>query len=308
MLNSLDLPGRPEDTRIVVAMSGGVDSSVVAGILARQGYDVVGMTLQLYNHGEAVHRKGACCAGQDIHDARRVAETLGIPHYVLDYEEKFRKAVIDPFAQELPRRRNADPLRFLQPDGQVRRSSGNGKGSGRGGAGNGALYRVAAARSCNRTARPVPPGGPCPGPELFPVRHHPGAGRLSALSPRPSAEIGNAGNRPRARPRHCRQAGQPGHLLRSPGKIYGHHLQTPARCGGRRRDRPSRRAGARPPRGHHPLHHRPAPGHRHCRLGAALRGSSRPRQQAGDRRAARGPGNPFADPARCQLARRGHAW
>jgi len=99
MLNSLDLPGRPEDTRVVVAMSGGVDSSVVAGILARQGYDVVGMTLQLYNHGEAVHRKGACCAGQDIHDARRVAETLGIPHYVLDYEEKFRKSVIDPFAE-----------------------------------------------------------------------------------------------------------------------------------------------------------------------------------------------------------------
>ncbi len=99
MLNSLDLPGRPEDTRVVVAMSGGVDSSVVAGILAREGYDVVGMTLQLYDHGEAVHRKGACCAGQDIHDARRVAETLGIPHYVLDYEEKFRKSVIDPFAR-----------------------------------------------------------------------------------------------------------------------------------------------------------------------------------------------------------------
>ena len=97
-LNSLDLAKRPQDTRVVVAMSGGVDSSVVAGLLARQGYDVVGVTLQLYDHGEATHRRGACCAGQDIHDARRVAAALGIPHYVLDYEERFKQAVMQPFA------------------------------------------------------------------------------------------------------------------------------------------------------------------------------------------------------------------
>ncbi|MEJ0013624.1 MAG: tRNA 2-thiouridine(34) synthase MnmA [Bauldia sp.] len=98
MLPDLDLSGDRKSTRVVVAMSGGVDSSVVAGLLTRAGYDVVGVTLQLYDHGEATHRKGACCAGQDVQDARRVAETLGIPHYVLDYESRFRDQVIDSFA------------------------------------------------------------------------------------------------------------------------------------------------------------------------------------------------------------------
>lgn len=98
-MNTLDFDKKPEDTRIAVAMSGGVDSSVVAGILKREGYDVLGITLQLYDHGAAVHRAGSCCAGQDIDDARRVCETLGIPHYVLDYEARFRETVINPFAE-----------------------------------------------------------------------------------------------------------------------------------------------------------------------------------------------------------------
>lgn len=97
-MNSLDISKPPERTRVVVAMSGGVDSSVVAGMLHRQGYEVVGITLQLYDHGAAVRKTGSCCAGQDIDDARRVCETLGIPHYVLDYESRFREAVIDNFA------------------------------------------------------------------------------------------------------------------------------------------------------------------------------------------------------------------
>ncbi|WP_323036303.1 tRNA 2-thiouridine(34) synthase MnmA [Pararhodobacter sp.] len=97
-VNSLGFAKSPADTRVVVAMSGGVDSSVVAAELKTQGYDVIGVTLQLYDHGAALAKAGACCAGRDIHDARRVAETLGFPHYVLDYENAFKEAVIDDFA------------------------------------------------------------------------------------------------------------------------------------------------------------------------------------------------------------------
>ena len=97
-MNTIADNSLPAGARVVVAMSGGVDSSVTAALVKEAGYEAVGITLQLYDHGAAVGRKGACCAGQDIYDARRVADRLRIPHYVLDYESRFRAAVMDDFA------------------------------------------------------------------------------------------------------------------------------------------------------------------------------------------------------------------
>ena len=113
-----DLAGNPADHRIVVAMSGGVDSSVTAALLAHAGFDVVGITLQLYDHGAATGRKGACCAGQDVRDAARVAGHLGIPHYVLDYQARFRAAVIDDFVDSY--RRGETPVPCIRCNERIK--------------------------------------------------------------------------------------------------------------------------------------------------------------------------------------------
>jgi tRNA-specific 2-thiouridylase len=106
---SFDLSMPPRQARIVVAMSGGVDSSVAAALAAETGAEVIGVTLQLYDHGEAVRRSGSCCAGQDIYDAKQVADRLGFAHYVLDYESRFRSGVIDRFVDEYAEGRTPVP-------------------------------------------------------------------------------------------------------------------------------------------------------------------------------------------------------
>jgi tRNA-uridine 2-sulfurtransferase len=117
-LQDLDLAGNPADHRIVVAMSGGVDSSVTAALLVERGFEVVGITLQLYDHGAATGRKGACCAGRDIGDARRVAERLGIAHYVLDYESRFHREVIEDFAETY--RRGETPIPCIRCNQRIK--------------------------------------------------------------------------------------------------------------------------------------------------------------------------------------------
>ena len=150
------------------------------GCWPRPGHEVIGVTLQLYDHGAAIGRKGACCAGQDIHDARRVADRLGIPHYVIDAEARFRDAVIADFADSYARRRDAGALRALQPDGEVHRPDGAGARPRRASGWRPAITCGAIDGAGRAGAAPRRRSGARP--ELVPVRHHAGATGGAACS------------------------------------------------------------------------------------------------------------------------------
>ncbi len=255
--------GKPAaEARIVVAMSGGVDSSVVAALAAQSGAEVIGITLQLFDYGAATGRKGACCAGDDIDDARAVSDRLGIAHYVFDHESAFRDEVVDQFADDYLAGRTPVPcircnmgpkftdlLRMARELGADCLATGHyvQRVVGRGGGGTAPRGRSG--------ARPV----------LFPVRHHRGAARLPALSARRPAQIAGPRTGGSGGPAQRGQARQPGHLLRARWRLCEDREIAAARRRAGWRYRPRRyRRDAGPPSRHRAFHRGPAAraGHR----------------------------------------------
>ena len=286
-------------------MSGGVDSSVTAALLKSEGYDVVGITLQLYDHGAATHRKGACCAGRDIHDARNVAERIGIPHYVLDYESRFRESVIDNFADSYALGETPVPCIECNRSIKFRDLLATARELGAQCARDRALCRLAPPR--RRIARAGVRRGCRSRPELFPVRDHARAARLSALSARRHDQAAGARTGAALRPRSRRQAGQPGHLLRADRALHRHHRPPEARRDRARRHRRSRRPCHRPASGHRSFHRRPAQGAGHRLRRAALCRQARCGEPPRRGRAARGAADGSHPAARRQLDRRRRA-
>ncbi len=223
-------------------MSGGVDSSATAALLKSEGYDVVGITLQLYDHGAATHRKGACCAGQDIHDARDVAARLGIPHYVLDYESRFRESVIDSFADSYAAGETPVPciecnrsvkfrdlLATARELGASALATGHYVASRRMADGSRALVCAADADRDQSyflfaTTR-----------EQLDYLRFPSGRHDQAADPRAGAAL---------RPLRRRQAGQPGHLLCADRALHRYRRAPEAECACARRGRRSRRPHA----------------------------------------------------------------
>ena len=219
------------DARIVVAMSGGVDSSVVAALAARTGAEVIGVTLQLYDHGEAVKRTGSCCAGQDIYDAKTVCDRLGIAHYVLDYESRFRTGVIDKFADEYAAGRTPVPCSPVQPGREVRRLDRFRAGPWRRLPGDRPLCPPGRARGPDRIVE-----GPRSGarPELFPLRHDAPSSSISCASRSATCRRAKCAAGGGRRPDRRRQARQPGHLLRPRRRLCRRWSRS---CGRKRRRR-----------------------------------------------------------------------
>ena len=286
-------------------MSGGVDSSATAALLKSEGYDVVGITLQLYDHGAATHRKGACCAGQDIHDARDVAERIGIPHYVLDYEDRFRESVIDNFADSYAS--GETPVPCIECNRSIKFRDLLTTARELGAAALATGHYVASRRLGRRIARADLRRRCRPRPELFPVRDHARAARLSALSARRHDQAADARAGAALRPRRRRQAGQPGHLLRADRALHRHHRPAAAECHRTRRHRRSRGPRHRPPSGHRSFHRRPAARTGHRLQRAALCGAARCRQPPRRGRTARGAADGPHRAARRQLDRRRRA-
>ena len=267
-------------------MSGGVDSSVTAALLKSEGYDVVGITLQLYDHGAATHRKGACCAGQDIHDARNVAERIGIPHYVLDYESRFRESVIDNFADSYASGETPVPCIECNRSIKFRDLLATARELGASALATGHYVASRRLRDGSRALVCAADADRDQSYFLFATTRE----QLDFLR-FPLGDMTKPQARELARRFGLdgrRQAGQPGHLLRADRALHRHHRPVAAERHRARRYRRPRRPRHRPASGHRSFHRRPAAriGHRLQR--AAVCGAARCRQPPRRGGAARG--------------------
>ncbi len=259
-------------TRVVVAMSGGVDSSVAAALMKAAGHDVIGVTLQLYDHGTATGRKGSCCAGQDIHDARRVADALGIPHYVLDYEARFAAKVIESFAESYVAGETPIPCVTCNNEIKFRDLLETAKDLG-------AEVLVTGHYVQRRDTAHGPELARAADPDrdqsyfLFGITKE----QLATLvvPDRRHAQSASARAGALVRSSRRRQVRQSGHLLRADGALYRRHRAAEAERARFGQHRPPRRSRPRPPRRHRSLHGRSAARHQNSSRRSPLRRAAR---------------------------------